>query len=130
MTLCDTRKAYRIIEVRNGRPCTLFHAFKAPWVPRSRIILTGQWLEAERKVVTDGSSTNKYLSGFNVLLDLASMGLYVNKFVKPRDLRIIQIYVNNPLRVKEHSKSGVYLADWMFVPCDWEASAIRIKIGV
>ncbi len=120
--------AYRIVECRGNDVYTLFHAIPQNG-KRSRKIPIKTWIKAEHKMVTDGSSQNKYLSGFNVLLDLQKMKEYVGRFTKERDLRIIKVLVNGSLRSKEHSKSDVYLADYMMIPSNWEKTSIKIKLA-
>jgi len=121
-------KAYRIIEVRENNPYTLFHAV-SNCGKYSRKIPVDTWLRADNKIVTDGSSQTKYLSGFNILMNLDRMEDYTKRFSKPRDLRIIEILVKNSLRPKEHSRSKVWLADWMYVPSNWQAKSIKVKIN-
>ena len=115
--------AYRLVEVKNGQPHTLFHAVPVPFeegIRRSRKLQLGRWLRAEQKTVTDGTSTSVYTSGFNALLDLDAMRQYRQRFKKARDLRIAKVRVNLQLRPKAHSRAGVWLADWMMVPENWE----------
>jgi len=120
--------AYRIVECRGDEVYTLFHAIPYNG-KRSRKIPIKTWVKAEHKMVTDGSSQKEYLSGFNVLLDLGKMKEYVGRFTKKRDLRIIKVLVNIPLRSKKHSKSDVYLADYMMVPPNWKETSIKIKLA-
>jgi len=120
-------RAYRIVEIREDKPYTLFHALPNS-AKRSRQIPVDTWLRAENKMVTDGSSQSQYLSGFNVLKNLDNMTDYTRRFTKPRDLRIIEILVRDPLRSKSHSRSGVWLADWMYVPSQWQKTSIKVKI--
>ena len=119
-------EAYRIVEVRGNDLYTLFHGLPDGAGRRSRKLPVDTWLEAEQRWVTDGSGTATYRSGFNVLLDLKAMKAYVGRFTKDRDLRIIKIKINPDLRVKEHSKADVYLADWMLIPKDWRKTSIKI----
>lgn len=124
----DVVSAYRIVECRGDDVYTLFHAI--PYnARRYRKIPIGKWIPAEHRMVTDGSSEKKYLSGFNVILDLEKMKKYVGRFTKKRDLRIIKVKVELPLRPKEHSKSDVYLADYMMIPKNWKKSSIKIKLA-
>ena len=119
--------AYRIVECKDSHPYTLFHAIPNTSKKRSRKIPIEEWLRAENKMVKDGTSKSEYLSGFNVLLNLKHMKEYTKRFTAPRTLKIIKIFVRPPLRPKEHSKSDVWLADWMFIPKNWKKSAINIR---
>ena len=116
--------AYRLVEVRNGQPCTLFHGVSLNLYGlvaiRSRTLPVGAWIPAVRKLVRDGTSKTEYLSGFNVLLSLEAMRQYRKRFTAPRDLRIARVKVNLQLRPKQHSRAAVWLADWMMVPKNWE----------
>ena len=75
----------------------------------------GKLLTADRKQVRDGTGP-WYESGFNVLLNKEECEKYLERFVAPRELRVIEVLVNENLRVKEHSRSEVYLADYLFIP--------------
>jgi hypothetical protein len=102
--------AYRIVELKGGHPHTLFHGVKGRRkLPVNRVI------EADRKQVRDGTGPY-YESGFNVLLDHQACEQYLERFVAPRELRVVKVLVNENLRVKEHSRSEVYLADRMYLP--------------
>lgn len=51
---------YKIFDVKDDSPHTLFHGVKG-----SRRLSIGRWLTAERKMVRDGSGQNRYISGFH-----------------------------------------------------------------
>lgn len=104
-------EAYRIVEVKYKQPHTLFHGIEG-----SRQIETGEWVKAKKKMVRDGTGPY-YLSGFNVLLTRKEMEKYTERFKAPRELRIVKVWVRGVLRVKEHSRANVYLADEMWL--DW-----------
>ena len=118
--------AYRIVELDEfNRPKTLFHAVQVG-DKRTRRLPVGQWLMADQKNVTDGTSKSVYLSGFNVLLDLSEMKKYLTRFKRDRRLAIIPIKVS-ALRRKEHSRSPVWLAHWMMIPSDWTILATNSR---
>jgi len=53
--------AYKVLRIgKDNRPFFLFHGLN-----RSRKIKTNTWLEAEEKMVIDGSGQTPYLSGFS-----------------------------------------------------------------
>jgi hypothetical protein len=52
--------AYKIFELHGNRPKTLFHG-----VAGSRLLPIGKWIKADKRMVTDGSRQNPYLSGFH-----------------------------------------------------------------
>jgi hypothetical protein len=114
--------AYRIVEIKNNRPHSLFHGRPCPVTQahnhgRSRQLKTNAWLKAERKLVRDGTGP-WYESGFNVILDRDDCEEYLGRFYAPRILQVVQIRVRGELRKKEHSRSPVMLADEMYLP--WE----------
>jgi len=119
--------AYRIVEVdyTTGKPKSLFHTFPLQG-RRTRVFPVGEWIHAEAKPVDDGGST-KYRSGFNGLLDPAAVLEYTKRFKKKRPLQVITVTVDkNTLHRKKHSRSEVYLADWMYIPEDWNYDKDRI----
>lgn len=71
-------KAYKIVETDNGEDMkTLFHR-----VNGTRIIKPGVWTKANEKMVTDGSSQTKYLSGWHILLNKKEAHDYLKAFTK------------------------------------------------
>ena len=88
---------------------TLFHS-----VNGSRVLPRGRFIEAERRVVSDGNST-KYWSGFHVFTDLENCLKYAKRFGKRTQRVVVNIHFTGN-RIKEHSKSGVILADRMRIP--------------
>lgn len=108
--------AYRIVEVKQDKPYTLFHG-----IAGQRAIPTGIWVKADKKMVRDGTGP-WYMSGFNVLLDQDDCIEYVRRFTAPRDLRVVRIFVRGELREKRHSRSNVLLADEMRL--DWPQYAV------
>lgn len=100
---------YRIMEVKNGSPYTLFHG-----VNGSRKVPVGEWITAEKKTVHDGTNGTPYTSGFHCLPLPCQCLLYKQKFSAPRELGIYKIETKG-LRTKHHSRDDVYLADHMYV---------------
>lgn len=106
------QKAYRIVEIKQGHPHTLFHG-----VQGRRKLPINTLVKADIKQVRDGTGPY-YTSGFNVLLSEEACQQYLERFVAPRELRVIMVFVNENLRKKEHSNSEVFLADHMYIPWD------------
>ena len=107
------QKAYRIVEMRYGAPCTLFHGL--PGTKRSRRIPLDTWLAAEKKPVSYGRSSPTMISGFNVLMDRKECEDYLSRFTADRKLLVVEILVRG-LREKPNANSPVFLADWMLLP--------------
>jgi hypothetical protein len=110
-----TSKAVPAISCRWRHGCqsdkvmkTLFHGIRG-----SRVLRTGEWIQAVQKPVSDGGTV--YTAGFHVLRDRQDCQTYLERFTRPRDLRIIPVMVAG-LRPKEHSPYPVLLADWMLIP--------------
>jgi hypothetical protein len=102
-------KAFKIVEEDSlGRHKTLFHGLNG-----TRVIKRGEWLEADEKLVTDGTSKTRYLSGWHVLLEEQDAKDYLKSFTKRLDkLKIVPVTVKN-IRSKEHSRSPVFLAKYL-----------------
>lgn len=114
--------AYRIVEVKNNLPHTLFHGIPRAGTEkrgrdRSRQIPTNCWIQAEKKMVRDGSGPY-HLSGFNVILTRDGCEEYLERFTKLRTLKVVSIHVRGELRAKESSQGRVMLADEMYLPWD------------
>jgi hypothetical protein len=121
----NTAMAFRLVEIKDGVPHTLFHGLPQQnqngRIIRSRRLPIGVWLKAEQKPVTDGDSSTVYQSGFNVLLEITSMLAYAKRFKAPRTLCIARVIVDvDSLRPKSHSHAGVQLAGWMKLCNDWK----------
>lgn len=101
--------AYRICERKNGKLLTLFHGLNG-----SRVLPEGVWLEATKKIVTDGTrkTSTQFLSGFHVLLTQEECEQFSKKFRAPRDLVMVECEVEG-IRKKEHSPYNVFLVDRM-----------------
>ena len=79
----------------------------------SRHLPTCTWLKAEEKTVRDGIGT-WYLSGWHVFLEYDIAKNYLRRFKKERPLTVIEVFAKK-LRPKAHSKSGIYLAKWIWI---------------
>jgi hypothetical protein len=111
----NERTAYRIVEVKHGRPHSLFHGIHYGCEPRrTRELFMDRWIQADNRQVRDGTGPY-YEGGFNVIFDLNDCFRYVDRFRAPRELRVVRIFVRGRIRPKEHSPSPVFLADEMFL---------------
>ena len=107
-------KAYKIVEQHGLHLKTLFHGLDG-----TRTLPYGKWLTAVKKDVKDGTSKTTYLSGWHVLMSRAAAEDYLGAFTKRLDiLKIVPVDVRGEVRLKEHSRSEVYLADEMRVHMD------------
>ena len=98
--------AYKIVETEDDvRLKTLFHG-----VGGTRIIAPETWIEANEKMVRDGTSKTWYLSGWHVLLEESHAYEYLKSFKNRLEkLRVVPVMVKE-LRPKEHSRQPVFLA--------------------
>lgn len=101
---------YKIVDIEKGNVKTLFHG-----VDGSRTLPYNKWLNAEKKMVSDGKST-EYLSGFHVIPSHEESVEYLVKFKNTEKKAIIPVFVDGEIRKKEHSPSNVWLADKIFIP--------------
>jgi hypothetical protein len=106
--------AYRIVEMKNGVPHTLFHGLPLNGT-RTRKIPIGTWIEAEEKEVSYGKGSPPMISGFNVLLDKELCLEYLTRFTGDRELRVVEVLVRD-LRPKPRAQSPVFLAKSMMLP--------------
>lgn len=91
----------------DGAIKTLFHG-----VDGSRVIPWDKWIEAEEKMVNDGSGPT-YLSGWHVLPTYKDAYDYLQRFTTRIDkLTILPCHVRR-IRPKEHSPSPVKLARFL-----------------
>ena len=97
---------YRIVEVKNGKLLSLFHATNG-----SRIFPDGKWLYANKKVVREGKNGHPYLSGFHVFKSRPEAIKFFNKMFRNRNNRIIVSCEATKLRKKLHARGEVFLAD-------------------
>lgn len=105
-------RAWKIVETDNGEDMkTLFHG-----VNGTKTIAPGKWITAVEKMVKDGTSKTKYLSGWHVLLSEQEAHDYLKAFTKRLEkLKVIEVFVKG-LRPKEHSRSDVFLAKELMLP--------------
>lgn len=99
---------WRLFEERDGELYSLFHGCFG-----TRVILEGQWLMAQHKMVRDGANQDRYLSGWHVFADESGLE-YLGRFRKPRRLVAVQVEVDNTW--PKPTNPDILLARWMRVP--------------
>ena len=101
---------YKIVEIDDkGNIKTLFHG-----INRSRILKLGQWLKAEMKMVRDGPRSTEYLSGWHIAPTYEECKEYLKSFTYQQNKRIIECEAKN-IRPKSHSRSNIFLAEYIFI---------------
>ena len=109
--------AWRLLRVRNGEPCTLFHGHNG-----SRTLPLDYTLTADEKPVRNpGKKTGpQFISGFHVLMSKEACVNYLDRFTAKDDIVVCRVDVDL-LRPKPRSK--VTLARKMRIhEADWEAA--------
>jgi hypothetical protein len=102
-------RCYKIVENNNGIFKTLFHG-----VNRSRKLETNKWHEAEQKLVSDGTSKTKYISGFHVLNTYETALKYLEKFTHRENKKIVKC-IAEEIVPKAHSRDPVFLARYIHI---------------
>jgi hypothetical protein len=100
---------WKIVEYDGANVKTLFHG-----VNGTRIMPVGVWLAAEKKMVTDGSGQQKYLSGFHIMPDIGSCLKYLHRFTNLKTKAFACVEVER-IRPKPGSRDPVFLADSMMI---------------
>ena len=103
-----TKIWYKIVERDSESTKTLFHG-----VNRSRLLKKGEWLEAEEKMVRDGSCQTYYLSGWHILPSKQVATDYLKRFKNRLELLKIVPCEAKEIRPKAHSNAPVFLAKWI-----------------
>lgn len=109
--------AWRLLRVRDGKPCTLFHGYRG-----SRTLPVNRLLKAEEKDVRNpGKKTGPtFLSGWHVLPSKQQCDEYLKRFKAKDDIVVCRVEVSG-LRLKP--RSMVTLANTMCIrEQDWEAA--------
>ena len=101
-------KAFKIVEVLDGKIKTLFHGLN-----KSKTMEQGKWLEADVKLGRDGSGNRYYLTGWHTLLTLEEAKEYLSRF-KSRiaSLKIVECEITEIWK-KQHSPSNVMLSRYI-----------------
>jgi hypothetical protein len=112
--------AYKIFDLGIGKdtvfPKTLFHG-----VNGSRRLPVGKWINAEQKMVTDGSGTTRYLSGFHAYETLDDIRNWLRGAKNIAERVVVRVHVRK-CRSKDHAVRKTILADQMLITVkDWDA---------
>lgn len=109
--------AWRLLRVRNGEPCTLFHGYRG-----SRTLPLNQILVAEEKDVRNPGKKKgpTFRSGWHVLMSKQECDEYLKRFKAKDDIVVCRVSVSG---LREKPRSKVTLAHLMCIlEEDWEAA--------
>lgn len=99
---------YKIVDKdQNNNLKTLFHG-----INRSKILKMNEWMEAEMKIVKDGTSKSSYLSGWHIAPSYEECIKYLQYFKNIKPKTIVKCEAIN-IRPKEHSRHNIFLAQWI-----------------
>jgi hypothetical protein len=113
---------YKIIEITDGKPFFMFCGFHG-----SRKLEVDTWLEAEKKMVKDGTSKTDYLSGFHVIAkDIEQMRKYATRFKNKVGKYVVEVEYHT-FDKKPTKGSLALLADFMMVPKKSLETAIPLE---
>jgi len=103
---------YKIMDYSEKGPKTLFHANNG-----SKVIPMNEWIEASKhKMVSDGSSNTKYMSGWHVFKSYEEAKEYLYKgFKNICGKLIVKCHVKEDIRKKEHSRANIWLAQQLYL---------------
>lgn len=104
---------YKIVKLKETGIYTLFHGFNGK-KKRTKKLPFGEWIEAEVKIVRDGSNSKEYESGFHILPDYKTAKEYKKRF-KQKKLAIIPVKAEG---VRQKRNSVSLLADKIMIPMD------------
>ena len=97
---------YKIIEEKDEELYFLHHGING-----SKKIQLNEWIEADiKEKVRDGSGGKRYTSGIHIIDGFDNVITYASKFKKDRKYVIVRCHAEE-VRMKEHSKDYVYLAN-------------------
>ena len=103
----QTTDWYKIVDVVDDKVRTLFHGNQG-----SKTLPTGEWLEAELKMVSDGGT--KYLSGWHIIPTLEECIEYLERFTNVAPKAVIRCRARKVWK-KAHSPSNIWLSKWLYV---------------
>jgi len=96
---------YKIVDMINGNMKFLYHGLNG-----SLTIPLRGWIMAEKREVTDGSCSTRYVSGFHVFKTKEEADKYLGRFRKLKTKLVVAVHCRG-IRKKEHSNAPVFLAD-------------------
>jgi hypothetical protein len=104
---CLSKVWWKIVEQdkKTGTYKTLFHGLNG-----SRTVPKGIWLHAVEKMVGDGTSKTRYLSGFHILKKREDCVEYLTYFKTPKNRVIVPCLARGNIRPKSHSRHPVFLS--------------------
>lgn len=112
--------AYRLLRVRNGKPCTLFHGYHG-----SRELPQDKWLRAVKRQVWNPGKKGKspgFTSGWHILPSKEECVDYLKRFTAKDDIVVCRVEVKV---LREKPRSKVTLCDHMKInSIDW-ATALQ-----
>lgn len=116
---------WKIFEYGDGAELkTLFHG-----VDGSRTLTLGKIIKANKKMVSDGSSSTQYESGFHTLPTYEDAVDYLQSFTSnKRRMAVVRVF-GLARKPKSHSRKPVELCDRLFVPVSWTGDVFEIKDG-
>ena len=100
---------FKIIDFEDGKIKTLFHG-----VGGTRILLRQKWIDADIKMVSNGTGGIEYKSGFHLFKTRMEAVDYLKYFTNIKNKRIISCKAKN-LRKKTHSRNDVFLAASIYI---------------
>mgnify|MGYP003334637898 CR=1 FL=1 len=105
-----------------GRPRFLFHALDG-----SSLVPLNTWIRAENKLVTDGSSTTSFRSGFHSFPNRVPLRIWQKSLKHEKYIALVKV---RKVSRKLHSKNDVVLSDYMYLSSrSWE-KARRLAPGM
>jgi hypothetical protein len=109
-TLIRPTTYYRIVERYSKGVRTLFHGTN-----HSRHLEPGVWLKSKEQFVQDGTGGRIYTSGWHILKTKEEAQAFKDKQFRTRldKLEIIPVLIKGKIWKKSHSRSEVWLAEWM-----------------
>jgi hypothetical protein len=106
-------KGYKIFDLgvdeHNTYPKTLFHG-----VQGSRQLPLGEWIKAEKKMVTDGSRSSHYLSGFHVYKTVEDVKEWFKRAKHLQNRVVVEVSARQ-CRQKPCAIRPTILSDWLFI---------------
>lgn len=108
------KTAYKIFDLHGNLPKTLFHG-----IDGSRLLPIGKWIKAERKMVSNGSRTHPYLSGFHSYPDLEAAIRWLQGAKNVVGRVVVKVKIDG-CREKPNAVRETILSDWLLItPKDW-----------
>ena len=113
---------YRIVEIKNGRVYSLFHATNG-----SREIQVDAWNRCRDGLVNDGSHGTVYAAGWHFLKTKEDADSFFNRMFRIRTNRyVIRCLCFGNIREKNHSSKGhCWLADQIYISSRDVLEALR-----